>query len=319
MKLTYHRVVTLAGAAFFVAPAVARLSAPLDGSSIAYSSGAATLRQIDNDRPTGSDDIVIIGTKLTPREIEQAALAVTPPGNLYHEPLAQFQAPVCPGVIGMPDHFSAAMIARIRSVAQRARVPLDKRGTCKANLLVIFVANGQAALQNMRGRGPWLFGAISPAQLSDLAKDPTLKDLAADPGPAHAWVSAEIRTRSGEVLGERDLTDPTMSASRVSMPVRQDIVASVVVIDIGAVSGMPAEQVADYAAMRGLARTRPPRQPGAVSTIISLFDKGAIAPLNMTRFDRAYLRSIYGSLANIPGINKIAQVAHEVKKDANDK
>lgn len=110
---------------------------------------------------------------------------MTPPGNLYHEPMAQFQAPVCPGVIGMPDDFAAVMVARIRLVAQRARIPLDKE-TCRANLLVLFVANGQAALQNMLGNGPWLFHGISPPQLSDLAEDPVLKNLAADPGPVHA-------------------------------------------------------------------------------------------------------------------------------------
>jgi hypothetical protein len=316
MKSTCRWVLPLAGAVSFVAPAAARLSAPLDKSPIAYTGGADRLSQIDDTLPL-PDDIVVTGTKLTAREIERAARAVTPPGDLYREPLAQFQAPVCPGVIGMPDDFAATMVARLRLVAQRARIRLDKE-RCKANLLVIFAANGQAALQNMLGKGPWLFDGISRAELSDLAEDPALKDLAADPGPVHAWVSTRMQTRYGEPVPKLEMNDPTMSASRFSMSLRKDIVASVVVIDIAAVHGMPADQIADYAAMRGLARTRPPSQSGAVGTILSLFDKGATAPLSMTRFDRAYLRSVYGSVANIAGITKIAQVANEVKKAPND-
>ena len=290
----------LAGAACFVEPAVARLS--------------TSLVQID-DTPPRSDDIVVTATKLMPREIEQAARAVTPPGNLYREPLAQFQAPVCPGVIGMPDDFAAVMVARIRLVAQRARIRLDQ-DKCRANLLVLFVANGQAALQNMGGKGPWLFDGIGPAQLSDLAEDPVLKDLAADPGPVHAWVNTRMETRYGEGVPKLLMDDPTMPASRLSLHLRNDIKASVVMIDIAAANGMSPEQIADYAAMRGLARTRPPGQSGTVGTILSLFDKAAIAPQGMTRFDHAYLRSVYGSVAHVAGITKIAQVAHEVKKAA---
>lgn len=165
MKANCRWAFTLAGAACSILPAAARRPAALDRPPVASSVSAEPLARED-DTPPRSDDIVVTGTRRTPREIEQAARAVTPPGNLYSEPLAQFQAPVCPGVIGMPDElFVAAMVARIRLAAQRARIRLDK-DRCKANLLVIFTANGQAALQNMRGRGPWLFEGISPAQLA---------------------------------------------------------------------------------------------------------------------------------------------------------
>lgn len=127
-----------------------------------------------------------------------------------------------------------------------------------------------------------------------------------------------METRYGEGVPKLLMDDPTMPALRLSLHLRKDIKASVVMIDIAAANGMSPEQIADYAAMRGLARTRPPTQSGTVSTILSLFDKGGIAPLNMTRFDHAYLRSVYGSVAYIAGITKIAQVAHEVKKAANN-
>jgi hypothetical protein len=263
----------------------------------------------------------VTGTRETPRKIEQTAWAITPHHDLYHEPLAQFQTPLCPGVVGMPSEYAAMMVARIRAIAQSAKVRVD-HDRCKANLLVIFVPDGQAALQNMRHKGPWLFAPVEPADLSDLAADPDLRELAAEPGPVHVWVSTETRGRLGEILsGRGDGGEPAMlktanAQSHIYLPARQDIVASVIVIDIPALNGLHVRQIADYVAMRGLAQTRPPGQRGKVGTILSLFDKGAIPPDEMTSFDLAYLRAVYGQIPNIPGSAKITQVAYEVKKAA---
>lgn len=285
------------------------------------SAGFARASMAPPQQPS-SDEIVVTGTKATPREIEKAARAVMPSGDLYHEPLAQFQRPVCPGVIGMPDDFAAAVIARIRFVAAQAKIRVALSERCQPNLLVLFVPSGQAAMRNLLKGGPWLFGALDPSAIRDLAADPALRDLAADPGPAHAWVNSETRSRYGESLsGRGDSDEPKVlktfyAPSRLHMEARQDIVASLVVIDIPAIRDMSPVQIADYAAMRGLVQTRPPGQPGHVATILNLFDKGAAAPFEMTRFDQAYLRAIYGSIPNVAGITKIAEVAREVRRGA---
>lgn len=290
--------------------------------AMAALTASAGLTQTPSAPPLpAANDIVVTGTRDTPRKIEETAWAMTPHRDLYHEPLAQFQMPVCPGVVGMPPEFAAIMVARIRAVAGMAKVRLD-HATCKANLLVIFIPSGQAALQNMRHKGPWLFEGIDRADLSDLAADPDLRDLAAEPGPVHVWVSTETRGRLGEILsGRGDGDEPAIlktanAQSHIYLPARQDIVASVVVIDIPALNGLHVRQVADYVAMRGLAQTRPPGQRGKVGTILSLFDKGAIPPTEMTTFDLAYLRAVYGQIPNLPGSAKITQVAYEVKKAA---
>jgi hypothetical protein len=271
--------------------------------------------------PPSDDDIVVTGTRTTPRKIEQTAWAITPHNDLYHEPLAQFQEPVCPGVIGMPAEYAAMMVARIRAVATLAKVRVD-REKCKANLLVLFVANGQSALQDIRYKRPWPFEGIGRDDLYDLATDPDLRDLAAEPGPVHVWVSTQTRGRLGEILtgrgdGDQPATLKTANAqSHLYLPARQDIVASVIVIDIPALNGLHVQQVADYVAMRGLAQTRPPGLRGKVGTVLSLFDKGAVPPFEMTTFDLAYLRAVYGQIPNIPGSAKITQVAYEVRKAA---
>jgi hypothetical protein len=65
------------------------------------------------------------------------------------------------------------------------------------------------------------------------------------------------------------------SDSHVFLASRIDITASVVIIDLAAMDGMPVAQAADYAAMRALARTRPATRDSAASTILSLFDPKA--------------------------------------------
>jgi hypothetical protein len=275
--------------------------------------------------PPPSSDIVVTGSKVKSREVEKVARAVTPPGDLYREPLAQFQEPVCPGILGMSAEFSDVMDMRIRSVAERARIRVAKPGKCRVNLLVIFVPNGQLAMQNLSHKGPWLFGNLSPSALGDLATDPELKDLAADPGPVHAWVNSEIRSREGNPLtGRGDPDEPALTKtsgghSHMFMYARRDIVGSVIVIDTDAVVGKTVSQIADYAAMRGLARTRPPGTEAKIETILSLFDGGATPPPEeITRFDLAYLRAVYGAVPNIAGITKLGLVAQEMKKSARD-
>lgn len=273
--------------------------------------------------PPSDDDIVVTGTRTTPRKIEQTAWAITPHNDLYHEPLAQFQEPVCPGVIGMPPEYSAMVVARIRAVAALAKIRVD-HDKCKANLLVIFVPSGQSALQDIRYKRSWPFDGIGRDDLSDLALDPDLRALAAEPGPVHVWVSTETRGLLGEIMsGRGDGDQPSTlktanTQSHIYLPARQDIVASVILIDIPALNGLHVRQVADYVAMRGLAQTRPPGQRGKVGTILSLFDKGAIPPFEMTTFDLAYLRAVYGQIPNLPGSAKITQVAYEVKKAAKN-
>lgn len=279
----------------------------------ALASIATVTEAQDEPAPLTSADIIVIG--VTPAEIDKAALAITAPGNLYHEALPKFQNPVCPGVIGAPIDFAAQAVARMRATVQRLKLRVGKDG-CKANLVVLFLPSGQAAMQNLLHDQPSLFGDIPKAKLKDLRKDPVLKELAADPGPVHAWVNIESRSRDGaQTTGLGNAVEPSVmkapgASSRIFMAARRDIVSSLIVIDIDASAGMSAEQIGDYAAMRGLARTRPPAEPGGVDTILSLFAESDPPP-EMTSFDQAYLRAAYSSAPNISAMHNVARVARE--------
>ena len=300
-------------------PAHAVAQSPLASEAVATSQVQASTQG-----PSSPEDIIVQATRQSRRQISQAAQAITPPGNLDREPAAQFQEPVCPGVVGMPPAFQAAMVARIKYVAARANVRVARPGPCKANLLVMFVANGQSAMRSLWRNGPWLFGDLDRTALQDLAEDPGLGRLAAEPGPVHAWTNIETRGRNGEGLaGGDDTSIPSTlqtsgGNSHITMEVRKDIVGAVIVIDVAAANDLSVTEIADYCAMRGLAQTRPPAKSGAISTILSLFDEGANPPVELTKFDLAYLRAIYGSAPYVAGISKLAHVARELRKAAID-
>ena len=146
-----------------------------------------------------------------------------------------------------------------------------------------------------------------------------------DTGPARAWNVTALRTRFGEpvapgMIGGRTSFAPVpvikvpSSDSHIFLATRLDMVSSVVVIDIAAIDGMPVAQIADYAAMRALANTRPVSADAAAPTILSLFDPDGVRAPELTDFDLAYLRSLYDAGGNLPAVVKIGGVTRQLRK-----
>ena len=132
-------------------------------------------------------------------------------------------------------------------------------------------------------------------------------------GWARAWNITSDRNENGEriatgyeyaqalqeasVMGSPPPANPVDSMSRMETGMRIDMELSVVLIERSAIAALDAHALADYATMRLLAYTEPPREEGAVSTVLTLFSPGAAdsAPDRMTPFDQAYLRALYAS------------------------
>ena len=105
-----------------------------------------------------------------------------------------------------------------------------------------------------------------------------------------------------------------MGASVLTMPTRQHIDGSVIIIDLSAADGRSLTELGDYAAMRGLSMTRPPSRSN-VSTILSLFEKGANAPRELTRFDVGYLRALYASDGTTQAVLERGRIAANLAKN----
>ena len=264
------------------------------------------------DPATDPDESQIIVRGGRPEEVSRSdvqrqARAIAGTGDVYDRPLARFEDPLCPGIIGLAADQASLIIDRVRDIAVDLDLRLQDDG-CDANFIIMFTPDSRSTLRGMMDRQPALF------QFHDAGEK---REMLA-PGPARVFTVVRPRTRDGMAVGQaRDLTNPpvlstAMAHSKIYTAIRYDITSVTVMLDTDAVKGKSLNQLADYAAMRGLAQTRPIDDP-AMDSILTLFDAEA-PPMHMTRFDLAYLRSVYEWIPNLPAITRINGVNRQLRK-----
>jgi len=261
------------------------------------------------------DDIVVTGELPTWTETTRQARDITVPTGLRYLPLPRFEGDrLCPGVIGLKGDYAALVVGRLRANAEHFDLWMtEDDGTCQPNFIVAFVDDGKDILQQIADRWPrLLYGLERPDRLALMAQE----------GPVRVWTTTVTRAGGG-MPGSEDPATGTKyvatngSASRIYLPIREDITGVLVLFDRAAVRGKTLVQLADYATMRGIARTRAIEDDGqALDTILTLFDPDATPPAELTAFDRAYLGALYRGMPNLPGLAKVLGVDAQMHRDA---
>lgn len=233
--------------------------------------------------------------------------------------LARFEAPVCPGVVGLPDRFAVAIVRRLREDVREVPVELAPEG-CRSNLTVIITDDGAALVDGLASKAPTMFGYMTSSQITRLRRST---------GPAWAWQTTQPKRADGgpvQMISEFKLkgppqhvskgayTVPNASLSRLSSPVRRDTGLAFVVLSRSAIEGKTVTQIADYAAMRGLADIRPDAGSGGEPrSITALFSSAA--PDEWTEFDRTYLTSLYSGTNGLTYRQKTRDIAQDVARE----
>lgn len=259
--------------------------------------------------------IVVTGEQPMQSEVTRQAREITAATGILHAPLSRFEGDrLCPGVIGLKAAYASLMIDRLRANAERFDLWMSEDdGTCAPNFVVAFVDDGQAVLRQIADGQYWLF--------SDMPRFERIALLAED-GPVHVWTTTEARTAGGMPLpsradGRKVTAMSSGGVARAALPVREDITGVLVLFDRDDVRDLSLVQLADYATMRGLARTRPIDADGApLDTILALFDESAEPPAELTAFDGAYLGALYRGRSNVPGMSKVLSVSREMQRQA---
>lgn len=217
--------------------------------------------------------------------------------GMPEDPIARFEEPVCPGVIGLQVGDAVAMVARMRENAEAIGLRTAQDGACEPNVVVAFLADGQDYLRRLNDDRSYLFASLDRAQKRDLL------DAA---GPARAWITTEVRTRDGGQVGRRDNLVAVPQAgmwsahSLIYVPTRRDITAAMVLIDRGVAGDFSIMQLADYATLYGFAGMVPAAAADTPS-IQRLFGSAPVsAPAGLSQFDITYLQRLYDSLPNLP-------------------
>jgi hypothetical protein len=189
-------------------------------------------------------------------------------------PIASLNRPLCLLVAAEDQNFAAKIGRRVIANARGAGVRAA-RGQCRPNAAIVFADDAHGQLRELREDRGRVYGSIYASQLTRMLE----------------------QERDGFAFQLDDFNG--LADRRGAGPERSALGAALVVIDRAAAEGLDPVQLADYATLRLLAPTgdlgtltaRGAETP--TSTILTLFRDRAAAPPRMTRFDRAYLQSLY--------------------------
>lgn len=238
--------------------------------------------------PVPGKDIVVTGTREDRREVARFVREVTDDRGGQ---IVRFHSDLCVAAYGLPDSHAEAVRQRVSDVAEAAGLSLAKSG-CRPNLVIVVADSSRGFLESLGKKRPSLFRDV---------RGPGRARLLAGDGPVRAWQIVERREADdrraehfieGEGYRPEAHMMPHVHSSRLRHSTRPDLSSAFVVFDLERIEGLTLTQIADYAAMRALARTRPDRA-GGPPTILRLFKGGAAHGL--TRWDLAYLRALYAT------------------------
>lgn len=240
-----------------------------------------------------SQDIVVEGVRQQRQreQVRQFIKALTDVPNFGQ--IGKFHAPVCPAAMGLPDAQNKMVADRMKRVAEAAGIRTGA-ADCLPNVFFIASVDKSATIDALHRSFPAYFGEMSGKQV---------RQLIASKAPSVAWqvkglLSADGTTLKKMPLGGPYINEGTNSGSRIRSGTMPEFVASMVMVEREALTGLSITQVADFAAMRAFADTDPGRAAGAGSpTILTILDKGddQMVPLTLTHWDLGYLKSLYAT------------------------
>ena len=242
--------------------------------------------------PAQPDTIVVTGSKSTRRAIENDVQNVTVDTDGQ---IAMFEQPICPASFGLPESYNRMIEQRLREDA--ARVGLRTAGErCDANVVVIVADSPGAFVAELQRKRPDMFVGLESSKVRDVMKtrEPVRTWQAIEPRGADGRPLERLMFINGLPAGPNAWFNPWTVASRLQANIRPRLVQSFVIIAADAVDGLTLTQIADYAAMRALARTRfaPALNRRSILGIIDSAEQDrTIAQL--TTWDLAYLRALY--------------------------
>jgi hypothetical protein len=221
------------------------------------------------------------------------------------EPLARFEAAMCPGVVGLRREAAEMVVGRMRATGERLGLRMAPDGDCEANLVIGFVEDGQAFLNQLRDERSYIFAELTREERVELL---------GETGPARAMLRVRARTRDGmpisrrESLSDLPMTSMWMAHSKIYVATRNDIISALVLFDRDEIRGLNLTQLADYATFRALMHTLPDPAAAGQASILTLFDGNGDPPATFTEFDLAYLDQLYTGYANLPAPAKLADL-----------
>ena len=244
-------------------------------------------------RPSAQlDDVVVEGRQLEAL-VRNFVTEVSQPAN--NRGLARWNRPICVGAVNLRNGVGQYVVDRISDVARELEVEAGEPG-CRPNILIVAADDG---------------AALASAIVEDRPRNFDLRHNGTDAGtrafrnfrtgdqPVRWWqISMPIDSDTGDraVRLPGDGAPPVIrvfSASRLRTQIRDDMLRSVIIVDVERLAGANLVQLADYLALVALAQVDAEADTSAFPTILNLFADPASAPAGLTDWDRSYLTALY--------------------------
>ncbi|ESZ87308.1 MAG: hypothetical protein Q27BB25_09645 [Blastomonas sp. CACIA14H2] len=278
------------------------------------------------DAPTAKPEIEVLGERQTEAEARRDAHDYVRKTGIVRndDPVARWNAPICPKVIGLHDDYGRIVEDRVRGLAQRVGVKAAD-APCRTNIIISFVTDARATARRVASRNPVTFNEVPQH-----ARDALINGDA----PVRWWYSTALGSSDGvsvapqisgpEALGAGSeqsgwlLGVPGVRGFRPSV-VQTQIVRSLqsatVIVDINRAQGLPLDSVADYAATVALAEVQPGDPP--TDSLLALFASGG-SQAKLTDFDLSFLKGLYDIPASRAGWQQRRMLVARIIRDAGE-
>jgi hypothetical protein len=230
------------------------------------------------------------------RQIRTFATSILLPR--YGESLARWQVPICPFVAGLTPGQGEFVRKRVSQIVRDSGAPLAPE-KCKTNFVIIMTPEPAVFLR--------AWGKQNPKFFHDGRGRGDVELVIRTAKPIRVWHNVQSKCPNGRSTfavqgGEDDSTDVSYihcsdgsMGSKLRWVTVRKIVAAIVVADSTLIEGRTIGQLADYVAIIGLAQLRRNAEPGTAPTILRLFSEEPNGPQRLTRWDEAFLKSVYAT------------------------
>ena len=260
---------------------------------------------------SSEQDVIVTGRLEREREIRDFVGALTQSAPMTGQ-ISRFEDAICPAAYGLSASVRETIVNRMRQVAAYVGLRVARAG-CRPNLLLMVTRDKRAFLGQLADRYPQYFDE----------EENSPRRVIAQPGPVSAWHAAIELNAEGQPLsvqGGFGVNRTGRGQSHITASTRPVFTAAAVVVESQALTGLSTIQLADYALMRGLARTDPHRltaaSPPSILTAIEA-PMGSEVPITITRWDLGFLRGLYASQANLRAPQQRGEIGRQVGSELN--
>ena len=252
--------------------------------------GSATERKPDPP----STEIIVQGTRKRDRQISDFVNALTK-APMYGQ-ISRYEQPVCPATIGLSPAQNKSVASRLRRVAEAAGVTVGQED-CKPNTFIIVAQDKEKMVKVLREN--WADALNNRVQVPKQSGPAVAVHLEGRLDPDGNPAGVQNAQDGGGTANHYVVVQGGAEASwRIKPASRPHFLLTALVVEADALVGLTTTQLADYAAMRLLARTDPSRlENSAAPTILSILEApiNSEVPITLTDWDFGFLKALYAS------------------------